>query len=354
MTGKASAITVALVALLPLVGVASATTAPSAVELESCFGCHGDRQLSMTLPSGERVSLFVDVAAFKRSVHGNRLGCLECHAGADQTPHARKKFRTARDLSIAYFEQCKQCHFTNYTKTLDSVHYQRLQAGDVHAPLCADCHTAHAVSRTSEPRSNVSRTCERCHQKIFAAYAGSVHGRALLEEQNRDVPVCTDCHRSHNIGDPRTATFHLATPTLCGNCHTNERIMKKYGLSTRVVATYLSDFHGMTGSLRKAGGQSGGPVTAVCTDCHGIHDITKVGAPGSTVMKANLVKVCQRCHKDAKDDFPAAWLGHYEPSWTKAPAVYAVTLFYWIFIPFIIGGLLLQILLHLWRVVVNR
>jgi hypothetical protein len=28
--------------------------------------------------------------------------------------------------------------------------------------------------------------------------------------------------------------------------------------------------------------------------------------------------------------------------------------FYWIFIPFVVGGLILQILLHLWRVVVNR
>jgi len=34
--------------------------------------------------------------------------------------------------------------------------------------------------------------------------------------------------------------------------------------------------------------------------------------------------------------------------------VYYVKLFYQIFIPFVILGLLLQILLHVWRVVVNR
>ncbi len=34
--------------------------------------------------------------------------------------------------------------------------------------------------------------------------------------------------------------------------------------------------------------------------------------------------------------------------------VYGVGVFYKIFIPFIIGGLVLQILLHLWRIVVNR
>jgi hypothetical protein len=34
--------------------------------------------------------------------------------------------------------------------------------------------------------------------------------------------------------------------------------------------------------------------------------------------------------------------------------VYAVRIAYMILIPFMIGGLVLQILLHLWRVVVNR
>jgi len=334
-------------------GTAAAAPAPSA-ELETCLGCHGNRDLVMKLPGGETVPLYVDWNAFAGSVHRDKLGCVECHAGADQVPHPKKQFRTRRDVTMAYFEQCKRCHFANYTKTLDSVHYKRVAQGDPGAPVCSDCHTAHAVSRPDVPRSRLSRTCATCHAAVFEAYARSVHGKALLEEQNRDVPVCTDCHRTHDIGNPRAATFQLATPALCGSCHTDERVMKKYGLSTRVVSTYLADFHGMSASLRQADGARAGAVTAVCTDCHGIHDITKVRAPDSTVMQAKLVKVCQRCHTDASESFPDAWLGHYAPSWTKAPVVYAVTIFYWIFIPFIVGGLVLQILLHLWRVVVNR
>jgi hypothetical protein len=66
------------------------------------------------------------------------------------------------------------------------------------------------------------------------------------------------------------------------------------------------------------------------------------------------VKTCRKCHPGASDSFPDAWLSHYEPSLKRAPMVYAVKLFYMIFIPFIIGGLILQMLLHLWRVVVNR
>ena len=72
------------------------------------------------------------------------------------------------------------------------------------------------------------------------------------------------------------------------------------------------------------------------------------------MLQANLVETCRKCHPDATADFPAAWLSHYEPTLTQAPLVYAVGLFYRFFIPFIIGGLVLQIALHLWRVVVNR
>jgi predicted CXXCH cytochrome family protein len=319
-----------------------------------CLGCHGDKELSVALPSGEKRSLYIDQEAYTRSVHGDKLGCADCHPGMTEVPHPARPFKTLRDFTIAYYEACKRCHFANYTKTLDSVHYSRIAQGDPRAPLCVDCHTAHAVTRPDVPRSRISQTCANCHREVSAAYATSVHGRALLEEENRDVPVCTDCHRAHNIADPRAPSFHLGTPELCGNCHANERLIAKYGLSTKVLQTYLADFHGMTASLYRARKGGTSTFTAVCTDCHGVHDITKVRDPASRVMQANLAKVCRQCHPGATESFPAAWLSHYEPSWKKAPLVYAVKLFYLVFIPFVVGGLLLQILLHLWRVVVNR
>jgi hypothetical protein len=142
---------------------------------------------------------------------------------------------------------------------------------------------------------------------------------------------------------------------LCGSCHANEAMMKKYGLSTKVLSTYLADFHGKTSALRQSQGVTPtGGVVARCTDCHGVHDIEKVNDPNSPVMKANLLKTCQQCHQDAPEKFQAAWLSHYEPSLKKAPLVYAVKVTYAVLIPFMIGGLGLQILLHLWRLMVNR
>lgn len=344
--------------LLPLilVLVLLAQTVPAQAQppgIDDCLACHEDRSLEISLPSGETRSLAIDRAAFLGSVHGDKLTCVDCHTDITGVPHEARPLRSRREFSLAYYESCKRCHFANYTKTLDSVHYAAASRGDTTAPLCVDCHGAHDVAVPGQPRERISQTCARCHEGVLAIYAKSVHGTAL-KTGNADVPTCTDCHRSHDVGGPHAANWRAHTPELCASCHGDEELMKKYGLSTAVHRTYLSDFHGMTVSLRSSHGDEGRTVVARCTDCHGVHDISKVDDPQSKVLKANLVQTCRQCHADASDNFPDAWLSHYEPSWSRAPLVYAVELAYKFLIPFMIGGLLLQILLHLWRVVVNR
>ncbi len=321
---------------------------------EECLTCHGDESLSMTLESGEEASLFMKRELLEGSVHKN-LRCTDCHAGLDQVPHPERHYKNLQQFRTSFGEACKNCHFENYTKTLDSVHYRLQARGDVFAPTCVKCHGSHDITHPAQPRSRISQTCATCHRTISEAYAKSVHGRALFEEQNKDVPVCTDCHRSHDITGPEDRAWLMNTPLLCGKCHANAKLMNKYGLSTAVLSTYLSDFHGTTAAFgAKDDKTPDGPVVALCTDCHGIHDIGKVTGKSASAFRANLVKTCRKCHAGASANFPAAWLSHYEPSLKHAPLVYMVKLFYKIIIPFIVGGLLLQILLHLWRTVVNR
>ena len=323
-------------------------------EEEDCLGCHSDPEQTYDLPSGEKLSLYLDQELFAKSVHGETLRCTECHT--DKTSdHAtgELKFKTRREVTKAYYEQCKGCHFANYTKTLDGVHFAVMAKGNDKAALCVDCHGAHDISRPGQPRTRISRMCSRCHEDAAGVYAKSVHGRA--SETSNDVPVCTDCHRAHDIADPRDGALAMRTPEICGRCHTDEKLMTRYGLSTKVVDTYLADFHGMSATFQKGmRKQEGRRLAAVCTDCHGVHDIQKSDDPNSAVMSANLVKTCQKCHPDANESFPKAWLSHYEPTLEKAPIVWAVQLFYKMIIPFMVGGLVLQIALHLWRVVVNR
>jgi predicted CXXCH cytochrome family protein len=344
-----------VLALAMAAGPAVAEDSPEQ-EVEFCLGCHGERDFKTVLSGGDTIALHVDAKAIAASVHGKGLRCTDCHAGMGEIPHPERKVKDAAEFHAGFRDACKPCHFDKYALSLDGVHSKQLAKGNDMAPGCIDCHGAHDVAPAGKPRTRISNTCAACHPDVAETYIKSVHGKALVED-NPDVPVCIDCHHAHDISDPRVTSWIVKTPELCARCHTDAAKMRTYGLSTNVVQSYLADFHGVTARTSRARtseAMGGARVTALCIDCHGVHDITKTGASNSPVLRANLVKTCRKCHPTASDNFPDAWLSHYEPSWDRAPMVYAVKLFYVIFIPFIIGGLILQVLLHLWRVVVNR
>lgn len=332
----------------------SGAKAPLPEAVTDCLTCHGDKDLSLKLEDGESMSLFVDADEFAGSVHGSQLVCTDCHAGHDENHPGGATFASRRAYVTASYELCKACHFDSYTRTLESVHYELLKAGVDAAPVCADCHGAHNIQNPHEKRAMVSRSCAKCHESVYATYAQSVHGKALVEEGIQDVPACADCHTHHSIEPPGTAKFRLASPATCIRCHGDARLMDKYGISTRVATTYLADFHGVTASLARTVSPRADQVTVTCVDCHGVHDITSPRRAGSEVMKASVARACDRCHKGAAIDFPAAWLSHYEPSLRHAPLVFLVNLFYRIFIPFVVVGLVLHVVMDLYRVSAGR
>lgn len=137
--------------------------------------------------------------------------------------------------------------------------------------------------------------------------------------------------------------FRINIPQLCADCHQNKPLMEKYGLSSQVVSTYLEDFHGASISLYREQRNLPPRLTAVCTDCHGIHDILRVKDPDSKVVRENLMRTCQKCHPDASLNFPASWLSHYPPSTTRYPLVFFLRLFYFIFVPAIIACMLFHV-----------
>ena len=226
---------------------------------------------------------------------------------------------------------------------------------------CAPIATTH-MSSTGSPlwgqarllpaaRVAVPQTCARCHSAIYDTYKTSVHGAALTGEGNLDVPTCIDCHGVHNIQNPTTARFRNETPQLCAKCHTDKALMGRYGISTNVLATYVSDFHGTTVTLFEQVSPDTPTNKPVCTDCHGVHDISRVDDPATGVaIKANLLLKCQRCHPGVTSaNFTDAWMSHYVASPTRFALVYYVNLFYRIFIPVVIGGMLLFVLTDIIR-----
>jgi predicted CXXCH cytochrome family protein len=234
------------------------------------------------------------------------------------------------------------------------MHAKAAEAGNKNAPICTDCHGAHDVSSPDEPRSLISETCRQCHTDIVDTYRKSVHGEALMSDENPDVPVCTDCHGVHNIQDPRTAQFRVDEPELCASCHANEELMSKYGLSADVYSIYKHSWHGVDISVYKAQWPTIWHDSAVCSDCHGIHDIRSTDDPDSKVNPENLHSTCQQCHPDAGPNWTDAWTGHNAISLERTPALFYVDRFYSLFVPFVLWGCIIYVILQIIHAIVDR
>jgi hypothetical protein len=329
-----------------------------------CLSCHTKEGFSVELDSGETLPLTIDQGAFESSVHGtNEVACVSCHVETPSFPHPERTTETLREVTLKYYTTCEQCHAEQFDLTLDSVHQKSLAAGNQNAAVCADCHDPHTQQRLTNPengelldaaRLHVPSTCAQCHSAIYDTYEKSVHGSALTQG-NLDVPTCIDCHGVHNIQDPTTATYRNSTPYLCANCHTDEKLMSKYGLSTQVLNTYVSDFHGTTVVLFDKTFPDQPTNKPVCTDCHGVHDIAKIDDPAKGLaVRENLLVRCQACHPDANANFPDAWLSHYIPTADKYPMVYYVNLFYKFMIPGVLVPMAVLVVMDFSRKMINH
>ncbi|MEO8356378.1 MAG: ammonia-forming cytochrome c nitrite reductase subunit c552 [Chloroflexota bacterium] len=332
---------------------------------ETCLACHQQQGMTVEI-GGQPLPLTIDSARFEASVHGTEnIACVDCHTNITGFPHPEVTASSPRDFSLELYPTCQQCHTEQYEKVLDSVHQKALAAGNTNAAVCTDCHNPHTQTRLTSKdtgelllgaRLVIPQTCAKCHSTIYETYKGSVHGAALTEEGNQYVPTCIDCHGVHDIGDPSSNTFRNSTPYLCANCHTNETLMKQYGISTNVLSTYVADFHGTTVKMFEENYPDQPTNKPVCTDCHGFHDIMRPDdAEAGIAFKKNLLVKCQQCHPDATTaTFTDAWMSHYEPSPEVFPMVYYVNLFYKFFIPAVLGGMLFYVLTDVYRRFVVR
>jgi predicted CXXCH cytochrome family protein len=320
-----------------------------------CLGCHSNDTLSISLPSGESLSLYISSKMLAGSIHTQAgIECQACHSDISTYPHPPLEYASHRDLSRAYYLSCQKCHAVNYAKTLDSIHAQAAEEGNLAAPVCTDCHGAHYVRPPDQPRALISTTCGQCHQAIFEDYKESVHGRDMIEEDNPDVPVCTDCHGVHDIQDARTPQFDAESPELCAGCHADPVLMEKYELSAQVYDIYTISWHGQDVSAYKTRWPAIWHESAVCTDCHGIHDIRRTSDPASSVNPDNLLGTCQNCHAGVSENWIGAWTGHHEVSLARTPFVFYTATFYSSFVPFVLWLSGIYVGLQILRSLVER
>jgi hypothetical protein len=327
---------------------------------DDCLACHSKPDQYATMPNGDQVYITIAPETHNQSIHGQSgIACVQCHTDISGYPHPNTGAQSARELTIHLNKSCERCHSGNAEDTKMSTHQKAMDGGDLNAAVCSDCHSAHEVKTIPEDKlaqkQFAAATCERCHSQIHAEFTNSVHGNALINKNNPDVPTCIDCHGSHKIAGPTTNEyFDMSSPLLCQKCHADKELMSRYNLTADVFDTYVSDFHGSSVLLfepRYPGQQSNKPV---CIDCHGVHNMLQASDPNSSVYKDNILATCQRCHPDASSSFPAAWLGHYRPDLQKYPLYFFVDLFYKIFIPAVLGVLGFFVLIDVYRRFIRR
>jgi cytochrome b subunit of formate dehydrogenase len=258
---------------------------------EDCLQCHSDKTLTKDL-NGKQISLFVDSAKLKHSIHGGMFACVDCHTDVKSLAHDVPPKKVT----------CAQCHADAQEAYSHSFHAKLVKAGNAPAANCQDCHGGeHEVLAADDAKSpvnhsNVPSTCGRCHgQKFlmeqngesaqaFVSYQDSVHGQAV-EKGSLKAAVCTDCHGAHEIlpaSDAKSPISKASVPGTCGKCH------------TEIENTFNQSIHGQAIAR-------GNQLAPVCTDCHGIHSIKSAVNPNSPVAEQNLSRdTCARCHEGVR------------------------------------------------------
>jgi cytochrome b subunit of formate dehydrogenase/5-methylcytosine-specific restriction endonuclease McrA len=165
---------------------------------------------------------------------------------------------------------------------------------------CVDCHTDVKSLVHEKPPAKIS--CSGCHEAAQQAYLRSVHARSA-KQGAAPAAVCEDCHGgAHQIltpGDPASQVNHANIPRTCGRCHGQKFTVEPHGVSTQTYISYQESVHGRAI-------ENGSQKAAVCTDCHGAHEILAANDQKSSIYKFNVPATCGKCHGEIQQAFMAS------------------------------------------------
>ncbi len=162
-----------------------------------CTSCHGDAHAVFPKSDARSAVYPLNVPATCGRCHG-KDGMAQKHGLASVYPHY-----------------------------IDSIHgFALSKEGLLVAANCQSCHGSHHILSHSDPASptfkaNIPKTCGTCHAKIDVDYEAGAHGKAVAQGKLK-APVCTDCHTAHAILQPTESEFRMQSTPICGSCHTDK------------------------------------------------------------------------------------------------------------------------------------
>ena len=191
----------------------------------TCGQCHATGKLpsSLGMTDTNAFNLYSD------SIHGKAVmksgllvaaNCANCHGAHD----IRRKSDPASRVNRANVPAtCGACHAGILREYSESSHFEALKAGVAKAPVCSDCHTAHAISQVASAQSvnKLMLQCSGCHDTEYSTYRDAFHGK-VTTLGDLSVAQCGSCHGEHLVlpaSDPRSPTSPALLTQTCQKCH---------------------------------------------------------------------------------------------------------------------------------------
>ncbi|HTS17898.1 MAG TPA: cytochrome c3 family protein [Verrucomicrobiae bacterium] len=165
--------------------------------------------------------------------------------------------------------------------------------------LCTSCHAD--ITDLPHPDHLKPVSCGQCHRVETQIYLSSDHGQAVHKGVT-EAASCRDCHGNPhellNSRNPASPVYRTNVPETCGRCHGNVAEMEKFHLRQRnPILSYRDSVHGI--ALFKKHEIN----AAVCTDCHGSHDLLRSTNPASKLYWQTVPNTCGKCHDNVEQTY---------------------------------------------------
>ena len=191
---------------------------------KTCGSCHGNEVMAKKYGLPNVYALYID------SIHGFALGkegllvaanCTSCHGSHKILSHTNPQSSTYRTNIPG---TCGSCHVGINEQYQAGVHGKAVAAGNAHAPVCTDCHTAHGIVEptSADFRMQSTPVCGSCHRDKFSTYRDTFHSQLGLLGGYVETARCWDCHEAHDVlpaSDPRSPIAPANLVKTCGRCH---------------------------------------------------------------------------------------------------------------------------------------
>ncbi|MBI4518515.1 MAG: hypothetical protein HY699_22180 [Deltaproteobacteria bacterium] len=191
----------------------------------TCGACHGDPELAKRhgIPVVNAYQLYLDSIHGRALTHSGLLvaaNCSSCHGFHDIRPKKDAESKVSR-LSVP--ATCGGCHAGVMEAYDNGVHGRAVKHGNLKAPVCIDCHTAHQIARvdTDPWKLRIIAECGTCHEESLKTYRDTFHGQVTALGFT-PVARCSNCHGSHRVlpaADPESSIAPANLVATCQKCH---------------------------------------------------------------------------------------------------------------------------------------